>query len=136
MVRGHTVDFSGLLAGGGRSIDVADEVPIEAFEGIRFEQPAKVRLELRYAQGWLETRGSIDARATGGCDVCLEPVEFDVHVDVDERFDPNVGREAEPFGESNVIVGGRIDVEDLARQVVLSALPMGVRCGQHSSEKG
>ena len=114
---------------------MADEVPIEGFEGIRFEQPAKMQLTLRYAQGWLEVKGSVDAQAAGECDVCLDPVAFEVGVLVDERFDPRAGREAEPFGENNVIVGGRIDVADLTRQVVLSALPMGVRCEQHSSKK-
>ncbi len=125
-----------MLAGGRRTIDVSDEVPIEGFEGVRFERPAQVHLELRYAEGWLEARGTIDAHAVGECDVCLEPVEFEAHAEVDERFDPHAGRESEPFGESNVIVGGRIDIADLARQVVLSTLPMGVRCEEHSSEKG
>lgn len=110
-------------------MQVEDDVPIEPFEGITFEHPAQVRLELRSLEGWLQVEGTIDARATGACDVCLEPVGFDVHVDVDERLDPSAGRDADPFGESNVLTGTRLDVADLAQQVVLSVLPMGVRCG-------
>ena len=38
------------------------------------------------------------------------------------------GGEDDPFGESNVLTGSRLDVADLAQQVVLSVLPMGLRC--------
>ncbi len=127
----HKVEIGGLLSGG-RSMDVEDEVPIEPFEGIAFEEPARVRLTMRYAQGWLEVRGSVQARAAAACDICLEPVEFDVRADVEERLDPSGDREL--FGESNVLAGSRLDVADLAQQVLLSALPMGVRCEQHTTE--
>lgn len=113
-------------------MEIEDDVPIERFEGIVFEDPASVRLEVRAADGWVEVRGSIDARATAECDVCLEPVAFDVRADVDERLDPSHDRGSDPFGEANVISGTRLDVGDLAQQVVLSALPMGVRCPRHS----
>ena len=36
---------------------VEDEVPIEAFEGIAFPDPARVRLELRYADRMLVVGG-------------------------------------------------------------------------------
>ncbi len=106
-------------------------MPIESFEGIVFERRASVRLRLRSTSGWLEVDGCVDARASGECDVCLDPIGFDVHVDVDERFDPHVGRDADPFGDGNVLIGSQLDVADLAQQVVLSALPMGVRCPRH-----
>jgi uncharacterized protein len=109
---------------------VADEVPIEPFEGIIFSEPAIVRLELRQADHMLAVEGSIDARVRGQCGACLEDVELKVHVDVDERLDPSQGRESDPFGESNVLTGERLDVADLAQQVVVSALPMGLRCRQ------
>jgi uncharacterized protein len=134
MLRGHTVVIGALLAGG-RTMEVEDEVPIESFEGISFAQPARVRLTLQYRQGWLEATGSVDARASAACDVCLDPVEFDVRADIDERFDPYGSVEEGPLAESNVLAGDRLDVGDLARQVLLSALPMGVRCGQHSIEE-
>jgi len=107
---------------------VADEVPIEPFEGMVFPEPAVVRLELRQADRMLAVEGSIDAQVRGQCDACLEDVERNVHVDVDERLDPSQGRESDPFGESNVLTGERLDVADLAQQVVVSALPMGLRC--------
>lgn len=107
---------------------VTDEVPIEPFEGVVFPEPARVHLELREADRMLAVQGSVDARVHGPCDACLEDVDLRVHVDVDERLDPSRGRDEEPFGESNVLTGERLDVADLAQQMVLSVLPMGLRC--------
>jgi uncharacterized protein len=107
---------------------VDDEVPIEEFEGIEFPKPARVHLELRNVDRLLHIEGTVDVEAHGKCDSCLEDVERPVHVDVDERLDPNVGRDEDPFGESNVLTGDRLDVADLAQQLVLSEFPMGYRC--------
>ncbi len=107
---------------------VTDEVPIEPFEGVVFPEPARVQLELREADRMLAVQGSVDARVHGPCDACLEDVDLRVHVDVDERLDPSRGRDEDPFGESNVLTGERLDVADLAQQMVLSVLPMGLRC--------
>ncbi len=128
MDRSHKVDISGLLAGSRQLMVVADEVPIEPFEGIVFPQPVRVQLELRQADRMLVVEGAVDASVHGQCDACLEDVDLPIHVDVDERIDPSVGRDADPFGESNVLSGDRLDVADLAQQNVLSALPMGLRC--------
>ncbi len=132
MVRGHTVDISGLLAGSRNTLQIEDEVPVETFEGIVFDRPAMVRLELRSAGGWLELRGEAAAGARAECDVCLARVEFAVAAQIDERFETHGDGGSDPFGEANVIVGTRLDVADLAQQVLLSALPMGVRCPRHS----
>ena len=128
MDRSHKVDISGLLAGSRQLMTVADEVPIEPFEGLAFPEPVSVELELRAADRMLVVEGSVDARIHGQCDACLEDVDTRVHVDVDERLDPAHGRDVDPFGESNVLIGGRLDIADLAQQSVLSALPMGLRC--------
>lgn len=108
---------------------VDDAVPIEPFEGIEFPEPARVRLEVRSADRMLAVSGTVDTVARGRCDACLEDVERAVHADVDERFDPAAQREDDPFGEGNVLTGNRLDVADLAQQFVLSALPLGLRCG-------
>jgi len=130
MARSHKIDISGLLGGGRQVLLVEDEVPIEEFEGISFPSPAAVRLEMRCVDRLLHIVGTVDARAHGACDACLEEIDVPIHADVDERFDPNAGRDNDPFGESNVLVGNRLDVADLAQQVVLSELPMGLRCSQ------
>ncbi|HTC31463.1 MAG TPA: DUF177 domain-containing protein [Candidatus Acidoferrum sp.] len=128
MARSHKIDISGILGGGRQLMLVEDEVPIEEFEGISFPSPATVRLEMRYVDRLLHIVGTVDARAHGACDACLEEVDVAVHADVDERLDPNAGRENDPFDENNVLTGTRLDVADLAQQVLLSEMPMGLRC--------
>jgi uncharacterized protein len=128
MDRSHQVDISGLLAGSRQLMLVTDEVPIAPFEGIVFPEAARVQLELRQADRMLAVAGTIDARVAGQCDACLDEVNGQIHVDVDERLDPAHGRDVDPFGESNVLTGERLDVADLAQQTIVSALPMGLRC--------
>lgn len=128
MNRSHKVDISGLLAGSRQLMVVSDEVPIEPFEGLTFPDPVRVHLELRQADRMLVVEGSVDARVHGQCDACLEDVETQVHVDLNERLDPAHGRDVDPFGESNVLAGERLDVADLVQQSVLSTLPLGLRC--------
>lgn len=128
MDRSHKVDISGLLAGGRQLMVVDDEVRIAPFEGLAFPEPVRIALELRQADRMLAIEGSVDALVRGACDACLENVDLPVHVDVDERLDPTHNREKDPFGESNVLTGFRLDVADLAQQMVLSALPLGLRC--------
>jgi hypothetical protein len=101
MARSHKIDISGLLAGGRQLMLVDDEVPIEAFEGVTFQQPARVQLELREADRMLVIEGEIDVRGHGPCDRCLEDVEREIHADVEERIDPSLGRDDDPFGEGN-----------------------------------
>ncbi len=129
MDRSQKVDISGLLGGSRQLMVIADQVRIEPFEGIVFPEPALVALELRHADQMLVVEGGVDVRLHGQCDACLEDVDRVLHVDVDERLDPSQGREVEPFGESNVLTGERLDVADLAQQSVLSVIPMGLRCG-------
>lgn len=128
MARSHLVDFSGLLAGGRQLMLVDDAVPIEPFEGIEFPRPALLHLEVRCADRMLAVAGRVEALARGRCDSCLVDVERELGADIDERFDPAVQREDEPFGENNVLTGNRLDVADLAQQLLLSALPLGLRC--------
>jgi uncharacterized protein len=128
VIRSHIVDVGALLAGSGREIAVDDEVALEPFEGFDFPRPASVHLEVRYADRLLAVRGRISVEAHGWCDRCLEEVTSPLGIDVDERLDPEAGREVDPFGESNVLTGHRLDVADLAQQLVLSILPLGVRC--------
>jgi uncharacterized protein len=128
MDRSHRIDISGLLAGSRQLMTVADDVSLEPFEGVLFPEPAHVELELRQADRMLAVEGTVDAHVHGQCDACLGDVDLQVHVDVEERLDPAHGRDVDPFGESNVLSGERLDVADLAQQSVLSALPMGLRC--------
>ena len=108
-------------------MEVADQVPIESFEGIEFPGTATLQVQLRYVDRLLHIVGSVDARAYGECDSCLDEVDREIHVDIDERLDPSASDD-DGFGENNVISGNRLDVADLAQQLVLSEMPMGLRC--------
>ena len=108
-------------------MEVVDEVSIEPFEGIEFPGKATLQVQLRYVDRLLHIVGSVEARAHGACDSCLEDVDVDIHVDVDERLDPHASDD-DGFGENNVLSGNRLDVADLAQQLVLSEMPMGLRC--------
>jgi uncharacterized protein len=129
MSRSHTIDIGGLLAGSRQRMIVDDTVPVETFEGISFPQPARVHLELRYADRLLTIEGRLEAQALGQCGACLEDTGAAIGVEVEERLDPLAGPGEDPFGETNVLTGTRLDVADLAQQLILSALPMGLRCG-------
>lgn len=129
MGRTHKIDIGGLLTGGRQLMLVDDEVAFEPFEGIAFESPARVHLEMRCVDRMLQIEGSVEVEARGECGSCLEEVGRQMHVDIEERIDPALGREGDPFGESNVLTGDRLDVADLAQQIVLSVLPLGLRCG-------
>jgi uncharacterized protein len=128
MVQTHTVDIGGLLAGSGQRILVDDVVALEPFEGLDFPRPAMVHIEVRPADRWLEITGDVETEVHGECDACLDDVTREMRVDIDERIDPSVAREDDPFGEGNVVTGNRLDVADLVQQVLLSALPLGLRC--------
>jgi uncharacterized protein len=65
--------------------------------------------------------------AEGPCGRCLEETVLPITVEVEERFDPPGGT-SDPFGENNVLSGTTLDVGDLVRQLVTSALPYAVTC--------
>jgi|SRR5437660_1755434 len=114
-----------LFAGRPMSLDERVEVP--PFSSVTFPQPAHVRLELRRVDRGLDAGGTIEAVVEGQCDRCLEDVVVPMTVDVEERFDPPSGT-SDPFGENNVLNGTSLDVSDLVRQLVTSALPLTLAC--------
>lgn len=126
----HKIDIGGLVAGGKQVLSVSDDVRLESFEGIIFPNPAHVRLEMRYVNRLLHIEGQVEVEASGECDSCLEGMQRALNIDVDEQLDPGKAGGTEPFGESNVLTGDRLDVADLAQQLVLSGLPMGMRCSE------
>jgi uncharacterized metal-binding protein YceD (DUF177 family) len=116
-----------LLAGRPMSLDERVEVP--PFSSFTLPQPAQVRLELRRVDRGLDVRGAIDAEVGGPCGRCLEDVVVPMTVEVEERFDPPSGT-SDPFGENNVLNGTALDVGDLVRQLVTSALPLTLTCSE------
>ena len=124
----NTIDIGGLLAGVRQTLRLDQAVRLEPFEGWSFPQPAQVALEIRGLERMLEVLGTIDVEAHGSCDRCLESVRQRMHVDVEEELEPKAALKDDPFSESNVLSGDRLDVADLTRQLVLSAAPFTVLC--------
>ncbi|GAC1579280.1 MAG: hypothetical protein NVS3B7_13200 [Candidatus Elarobacter sp.] len=116
-----------LLAGRPMALDQRVEVP--PFSTFTFPQPAHVRLDLRRVDRGLQIDGIIEAEAAGSCDRCLDDVVVPLTVDVEECFDPPSGT-SDPFGENNVLNGTDLDVGDLVRQLVTSALPYVLTCSE------
>ncbi|MEA2665772.1 MAG: hypothetical protein QOI11_2716 [Candidatus Eremiobacteraeota bacterium] len=120
------VDVGALLFAG-RPVSLDERVEVPPFSSLTFPQPAHVRLDLRRVDRGLQIDGTVEALVAGECDRCLEDVVVPLTVDVEERFDPPSGT-SDPFGENNVLNGTELDVGDLVRQVVTSALPFGLVC--------
>ncbi len=119
-----------LFAGRPMSLDERIEVP--PFSTFTFTQPAHARLDLRRVDRGLDIDGTIEATIAGQCDRCLDDVIVPMAVEVEERFDPPSGT-SDPFGENNVLNGTTLDVGDLVRQLVTSALPYVLACGETCS---
>lgn len=124
------VDIGALLGGGRQRLIVEQQVALEPFEGSTFPLPAQLRLEMRAAGDLLEIDGTIDVGMRAECDRCLAQVERAVHVDVAERLEVGSEAQRDPFGESNVLRADRLDLSDLATQLVCSAVPIAVLCSE------
>jgi uncharacterized metal-binding protein YceD (DUF177 family) len=124
--RSSKVDIGGVLATG-RPLAVDMQVEVPSFGSHTFTLPARARLELRRVDRGLGITGTVEAQSTGSCDRCLADTTRTITVDVDECITSN-GSEEGAFAESNVLESGLLDVADLARQVIDSALPMVLLC--------
>jgi uncharacterized protein len=128
MASSYKVDIGGLLAGGRQRWVLDQQVEIEPFEAVRFVEPARAHLEMYSSGDVLEIAGTIDAKFHGVCDRCLSDVDRVLHIDVDEQLDADPESQNDPLGASNVLTGDRLDVQDLATQLVCSAIPLGLLC--------
>ena len=119
----------GTVLSAGRPMSLDERVEVPPFSSFTFPHGADVRLDVRRVGRGLEIDGTVDAHVAGTCDRCLDDVVVPLSVEVEERFDPPSGTD-DPFGENNVLSGTVLDVGDLVRQVVTSALPFGLVCSE------
>ena len=122
----QVIDIGSVLSAG-RPMSLDERVEVPPFDSVTFPQPARVRLDLRRVDRGLDVSGTIEVIAEGPCGRCLDDVVVPMTVEVEERFDPPSGT-SDPFGENNVLSGMDLDVGDLARQLVTSALPLILTC--------
>jgi uncharacterized metal-binding protein YceD (DUF177 family) len=120
------LDISGVLDTG-RPLAVDTWVRVPSFGSYAFSERAHVILDLHRIDRDLGIAGRIEAIASGVCDRCLADVQRPVEFDVEECL--SVGPAAEgDFAESNVLTGTLLDVGDLTRQLIDSAVPMVLLC--------
>jgi uncharacterized protein len=119
------VDVGGVLATG-RPLAVAGAVEIPAFGSYVFE-PAKVALDIQRIDRSIAIGGSIETVVTGNCDRCLEDVRRTITVQVDETLAANGNAEG-PLGDASLLDGTTLDLADLCRQLIDSALPLVLLC--------
>ncbi len=126
---GSAVIDVGSVLFAGRPMSLDEHVDVPPFSSVTFSQPAHARLELRRVDRGLDIAGTIDVIAEAPCDRCLDDLVVPISVEVEERFDPPGGT-SDPFGENNVLNGTALDVGDLVRQLVTSALPLTLTCDE------
>ncbi|MBD5656318.1 MAG: DUF177 domain-containing protein [Candidatus Eremiobacteraeota bacterium] len=120
------IDVGGVLQTG-REVEIRQSVILSEFASFQFPAPADVALRLRRVGHGLELQGTVEAVALGECARCLDDVRLALRLDIDERFEPGGDRD-DPLGESNVLAGDDLDLHDLVRQVIDSALPLALLC--------
>ena len=111
----------------GRELHVREAIELDEFVSYRFDAPLAVDLRVRRAGRGLDLQGTIVGEAAGVCARCLDDVRLPLAVGIEERFDPP-GENDHPLGESNVLRGDELDIQDLVRQLVDSALPIVLLC--------
>jgi uncharacterized protein len=111
----------------GRQLLINEALPVPSFGPYVFEEPARVSLEIARLDRQLLVTGVIDATYLAGCDRCLEEAKHAIHLEVEEQF---AAESSDPFAESNVLEGTTLDVSDLVRQLLDSALPLVSLCSE------
>jgi uncharacterized protein len=120
----------GAVLGAGRELELHQTVPLPDFESFSFPSPADVSLTARRLGSGLELEGTVDTAAVGACARCLNAVRLPLHLDVVECLEPP-GGSSDPFGENNVLAGDQLDLPDLVRQLIDSALPIVLLCDEN-----
>ncbi|HUA95994.1 MAG TPA: DUF177 domain-containing protein [Acidimicrobiales bacterium] len=88
--------------------------------------PVTVDLTLVSYPGGITADGEVVAVWRGECRRCGGPVGGTVRAQVDERFAPGGGTDADE--EAYPLAGGEIDLEPLARDAVMLSLPLAPLC--------
>jgi uncharacterized metal-binding protein YceD (DUF177 family) len=122
------VDVGGVLHTG-RELSLRKQLTLPEFASFTFPAPVDVSLEIRRIGRGLDVRGTIAGVAEGVCARCLDDVRLELDLDIDERIEAGGDRD-DPLAENNVLDGDQLDLQDLVRQVIDSALPLAVLCDE------
>lgn len=112
-------------AGASREVTVAEPVPglHNDAADVPVDSPVEVDVTLERIPEGIVVRGSLRARWVAQCSRCLEPVEGDVDVHVDELY------ETDPIpGETYQLDPETLDLEPLVRDALMLELPLAPSC--------
>lgn len=117
----------GVVLGAGRELELHQTIRLPDFESFSFPTPADVNLTARRLGDGLELEGTVDTAVVGACGRCLNDVRLPLHLDINECLEIPRGP-SDPLGENNVLAGDQLDLPDLVRQLIDSALPIVLLC--------
>lgn len=89
-----------------------------------------LRLRLEAVHEGILVSGTVAVDVTGECGRCLDPLEYDLEVDVQELFSYELHEdlEAEDEDEQRLVENDMIDLEPALRDAVVTALPFQPVC--------
>lgn len=94
--------------------------------GVPEGSPIELDVRLEAVMEGVLVTGTARAQLSGECTRCLEPLENELEVDLQELF--AYERDAEDDDETSQVEGDLIDLEPLLRDAVVLALPFGPLC--------
>ena len=130
------IELDGLEEQGGKFSQVyeVNDLPLDD-EEIRLVEPAEIQGRARRSGTEVELRGRVSAKLEVPCGRCLKPVEVPISTGFTERFVRVVSWATDEQHELreedlNVAVfdGEGIELDDLAREEILLAIPANVLC--------
>ena len=130
------IELDGLEEQGGKFSQVyeADDLRLDD-EDVKLVEPAEIQGRARRVGTEVELRGRVSARLEVPCGRCLKPVEVPINSGFTERFVSAVSWAADEQHELQeedlnlaVFDGAGIELNDLAREEILLAIPANVLC--------
>lgn len=132
-----TVNVASLLAEPGGSVRdyVFDDLHLDLGDDLSLARPADARFRLTRTNRGLLVDGDVRATLAETCSRCLEPIEVEVHEDIDEEALPSVdlatGAPLDHADEPEVARLTRhheIELEPFVREAILLAEPIAPLC--------
>jgi uncharacterized protein len=127
------IDVADLFGHPGARREVTLSGEIDALRGsaATIEGPVDIWASLEWVPDGIVVRGELTARWSAQCSVCLGDIQAELRVHVDELFEP---RPVE--GETYLLDGHELDLEQLVRDALLLELPLAPHCAQPCAPEG
>lgn len=125
----NTIDLGRLGLSSGEGANLTPQIVIDAIElgGQRYTAPGAVvdaRLDVSHTTSGYALRFRYEIRLEGPCMRCLEPASHELSIDAREVDQPGGGDDL----RSPYLDGDELDVKSWARDALVLALPVQIRC--------